>query len=88
MSNLPHALTGRVLEKLEVRSNLKSDHVPERLFKRALVATHETDTQVGISERFLGLSFTLLWELGPNDFSPPQPFGSRLYLVVPHAVFS
>jgi 16S rRNA A1518/A1519 N6-dimethyltransferase RsmA/KsgA/DIM1 with predicted DNA glycosylase/AP lyase activity len=71
LSNLPHALTLGVLERLR-----------EKHFQRALVAIHERDDLDTLEARS-GCAVTSLGILGESDFSPPQPFKSKLILVTP-----
>ena len=68
LSNLPHSLTGGVLDRLH-----------NKTFERALVAVHE-DTQIAPSA---SLAVTPLLTLVETDFTPPQPFRSKLILVRP-----
>lgn len=68
LANLPHTLTEAVLACLG-----------EKTFRRALIAVHEGD-DVARLERVAGgrLRLEPLFTLAGDDFTPPQPFGSRM----------
>jgi len=71
LANLPYALTDAVLGRLG-----------EKTFRRALIAVHEGDDVVRL-ERVAGgrLRLEPLFTLAGDDFTPPQPFGSRIVRV-------
>ena len=68
LANLPHTLTHAVLARLS-----------EKTFRHALIAVHEGDDAARL-ERAAGgrLRLEPLFTLAGDDFTPPQPFGSRL----------
>ena len=70
LSNLPHALTAAVLERLN-----------RKTFTRALVAVHEKDDIDAFSNAFNRLRREPLFTLFERDFTPPQPFCSKLIRV-------
>jgi len=67
LSNLPHALTKPLLKRLR-----------EKRFQRALVAMHEDENLEALEN---GLRLEPLRVLHERDFSPPQPFKSKLVRV-------
>lgn len=67
-SNLPHSLTDAVL-----------GHLQHKRFERALVAVHE-NFRIEFSP---SLTVTPLLTLEETDFTPTQPFRSKLILVRP-----
>ena len=69
-SNLPHTLTRAVLEKLG-----------HKTFRRALIAVHGQDALNFSNVESLRLEPLLT--LFEHDFTPPQPFRSKLVLVTP-----
>ncbi len=73
LSNLPHALTTDVLKILR-----------RKAFRRALVAVH-ADDDVGALSRLLGGKYRLepVLTLEKADFTPPQPFRSKVLLLTP-----
>lgn len=73
LSNLPHTLTTGVLKTLS-----------QKTFKRALVAVHAEDDVVVLS-KLIGNCYTLepFLVLEGADFTPTQPFRSRLLKVTP-----
>ena len=74
LSNLPHTLTPHVLELLSYKT-----------FRRALVAVHEQDDLSELANAARGrLELTPLLILENRDFTPPQPFRSRLLQVTRH----
>lgn len=79
LSNLPHALTGDVLARLRtmVLGGLS--------FRRALVAAHEDDDVANRAEVGGVFEVRFVAALKEDDFTPPQPFGSSLYLLTPTA---
>lgn len=73
LSNLPHALTTDVLEVLS-----------RKTFKRALVAVHAENDVEALSRRIGGrYRLESVLTLEENDFTPPQPFRSRILLLTP-----
>ena len=70
LSNLPHALTRGVLETLN-----------RQLFRRAVVAVHEDDDVDALNAAYDALRLEPLVTLFEHDFTPPQPFRSKLVLV-------
>ena len=71
LSNLPHALTADVLKILS-----------RKTFKRALVAVHADDDVGALSRRMGGrYGLTSILTLEETDFTPPQPFRSRILKV-------
>lgn len=68
LSNLPYALTAGVIERLH-----------HKVFQRALVAVHE-DTKLEHSDTLMLEPFLTLNE---TDFSPAQPFKSKVILITP-----
>ena len=73
LSNLPHALTTGVLKILS-----------RRAFRRALVAVHVEDDIEALA-RLLGGRYELtpVVTLEETDFTPPQPFRSKILLITP-----
>ena len=69
LSNLPYALTHDVLGRLARKS-----------FRRAVVAVREDDDIDALRAEF-GLQLEPLVTLYEHDFTPPQPFPSKLLLV-------
>lgn len=74
LSNLPHTLTKGVLRRLG-----------RKTFRRALIAVHERDDVQQLARTAEGLSLEPLVTLEEHDFTPPQPFKSKLVLATPHA---
>ncbi len=72
LSNLPHALTGAVLTRLN-----------RKTFRRAVVAVHERDDLKVSARAAETLILKPLTTLDERDFTPPQPFKSKLMLVTP-----
>ncbi len=72
LSNLPHALTGAVLTRLN-----------RKAFRRTVIAVHERDDVQQLARVAEGLSLKSLLTLDEHDFTPPQPFKSELILVTP-----
>lgn len=72
LSNLPSALTGAVLQKLN-----------DKAFGRALLAVHENDDLSSLAQMANGLQLILLIPLERDAFTPPQPFRSKLLLATP-----
>ncbi len=73
LSNLPHALTGAMLTRLN-----------RKTFRRAVVAVHERDDVELSAHKAETLSLEPLLTLDEGDFTPPQPFKSKLMLVTRH----
>ena len=67
LSNLPHGLTSAVLERLS-----------RKPFRCALIAVHEADDLGALENTFDKLRLEPLFTLYKRDFSPPQPFRSKL----------
>lgn len=73
LANLPHTLTIAVLKRLSSKT-----------FRRAVLAVHEADDLAQLTALAGGrLRLTPLLTLDKNDFTPPQPFKSKLVLAVP-----
>jgi len=73
LANLPHTLTEAVLKRLSLKT-----------FRRAVLAVHEADNLEQLTALAGGrLKLTPLLTLDKNDFTPPQPFRSKLLLAVP-----
>ena len=73
LTNLPHTLTEAVLKRLSAKT-----------FRRAVLAVHEADDLGQLTALAGGgLRLTPLLTLNKNDFTPPQPFRSKLIQVVP-----
>jgi 16S rRNA A1518/A1519 N6-dimethyltransferase RsmA/KsgA/DIM1 with predicted DNA glycosylase/AP lyase activity len=72
LANLPHALTEAVLKRLSAKT-----------FRRAVLAVHEADDLAQLTT-LTGhrLKLTPLVTLVEGDFTPPQPFRSKLVLAV------
>ena len=70
LSNLPHALTGAVLTRLN-----------RKMFRRAVVAVHERDDLELSAREAETLILEPLLTLDEHDFTPLQPFKSKLILV-------
>lgn len=71
LSNLPHQLTARVVARLA-----------HTLFERAVIAVHDDDALADLRSLSGGtLQFTSLITLDEADFTPPQPFKSKLVQV-------
>ncbi len=69
LSNLPHTLTDAVLRRLSLKT-----------FCRAVIAVHERDDVQRLAQVANGLNLELLVSLDEHDFTPPQPFKSKLIL--------
>lgn len=74
LSNLPHTLTEGVLRRLS-----------RKTFRRALIAVHENDDVQQLARVAEGLNLKFLFTLNEHDFTPPQPFRSKLILATPQA---
>ena len=73
LANLPHTLTTAVLKRLS-----------RKTFRRAVLAVHEADDLAQLTAPAGGsLRLTPLLTLDKNDFTPPQPFRSKIVLAVP-----
>lgn len=73
LANLPHTLTEPVLKRLSAKT-----------FRRAVLAVHEADDLTRLTASAgRNLRLTTLVTLVESDFSPPQPFRSKLVLAVP-----
>ena len=72
LSNLPYALTGAVLTRLN-----------HKTFRRAIVAVHERDDVKLLTHEAENLILEPLLTLDEHDFTPPQPFRSKLILITP-----
>ncbi|MDZ7705874.1 MAG: rRNA adenine N-6-methyltransferase family protein [Trueperaceae bacterium] len=79
LSNLPHTLTGDVLARLRDRVRRG------QTFRRALVAAHCSDDLANRDEVGGVFEVRFVGALKEDDFTPPQPFGSSLYLLTPLA---
>ncbi len=73
LSNLPHPLTEGVLRRLGLKT-----------FRRALIAVHERDDVQRLARVAEGLDLKFLFTLNEYDFTPPQPFRSKLIVATPH----
>lgn len=73
LANLPHTLTEAVLKRLSAKA-----------FRRAVLAVHGADDLAQLTA-LTGrrLKLTPLVTLFEGDFTPPQPFRSKLVLAVP-----
>lgn len=70
LSNLPHTLTTAVLARLD-----------RKTFRCAVVAVHKEDDLDAFRDIFSKLRLEPLLTLDKRDFTPPQPFSSRLLRV-------
>lgn len=71
LSNLPHQRTARVVARLA--------HTP---FARAVIAVHDDEALADLRALSgASLQFTALTTLDEDDFTPPQPFKSKLVQV-------
>ncbi len=72
LANLPHTLTEAVLKRLSAKT-----------FRRTVLAIHEADDLTQLTALTGGsVRLTPLVTLVERDFSPPQPFRSKLVLAV------
>ena len=72
LSNLPHTFTEAVLARLN-----------RKTFRRAVVAVYARDDVELLAHEAGNLILHPLLTLDEDDFTPPQPFKSKLILVTP-----